>query len=239
VDVRVIAATNRDLLQAVHARTFREDLYYRLNVIHMTVPPLRQRLEDIPVLLDHFVSTFSQEYSTGRLTFTPEARVLLMRHQWPGNVRELRNLVERLTVRHAGESAVTAADLPQEIRRYVDETAPAGAAQISVAEALFRQIVDDRQSFWTVVYTPFMSRDLTRDNLRGLVSLGLQHTAGSYRDLVDLFHMAPADYKRFLNFLRKHQCHMPFQQFRGAGSRSETTSGTPEPPARPPLVASA
>ena len=78
--------------------------------------------------------------------------------------------------------------------------------------------MDERQSFWAVVYTPFMSRDLTRDNLRGLVSLGLQHTTGSYRDLVDLFHMAPADYKRFLNFLRKHQCHMPFQQFRTAAS---------------------
>ena len=239
VDVRVIAATNRDLLQAVQAKTFREDLYYRLNVIHMTVPPLRDRIEDIPLLLEHFVTMFGNEYSTPRLMFTPEARVLLMRHSWPGNVRELKNLVERLTVRHAGEAAVAAADLPQEIRRYVDDSPAAGATTMSVAESLFRQIVDERQSFWGVVYTPFMARDLTRDNLRGLVSLGLQHTAGSYRDLVDLFHMSPGDYKRFLNFLRKHQCHMPFQQFRGAAPRTEGSTGTPEPPARPPLVASA
>jgi transcriptional regulator with PAS, ATPase and Fis domain len=243
VDVRVIAATNRDLLQAVMAKTFREDLYYRLNVIHMTVPPLRERADDIPLLLEHFTSTFAQDYSASRLAFSPEARALLIRHQWPGNVRELKNLVERLTVRHGSERVVGVTDLPQEIRRYVEEAAATAAPQVSVPEALFRQIVDERQSFWTVVYTPFMSRDLTRDNLRGLVSLGLQHTAGSYRDLVELFHMAPADYKRFLNFLRKHQCHMPFQQFRGTPGRNDpgTGSGTgsDERPGRPPLVASA
>jgi transcriptional regulator with PAS, ATPase and Fis domain len=215
VDVRVIAATNRDLLQGVLAKTFREDLYYRLNVIHMTVPPLRERIEDIPLLLDHFVTIFAREYSTASLTFSPEARMLLMRHEWPGNVRELKNLVERLSVRYAGEGTVTPADLPREIRRYVDDAPASASPRVTVPESLFHQIVDERQSFWTTVYTPFMSRDLTRDNLRGLVSIGLQHTSGSYRELVELFHMPPGDYKRFLNFLRKHQCHMPFQQFRG------------------------
>jgi DNA-binding NtrC family response regulator len=239
VDVRVIAATNRDLLQAVVAKTFREDLYYRLNVIHMRVPPLRERVEDIPLLLDHFTTTLASEYAVSRVTFSSEARVLLMRHQWPGNVRELRNLVERLTVRHAGGDPIGPGDLPQEIRRFVEDSSAPAAPRVSVVETLFQQIVDEHQSFWTVVYGPFMSRDLTRDTLRGLVGLGLQQTSGSYRDLVELFHMAPSDYKRFLNFLRKHQCHMPFQQFRGAGTRTETAS-TPTTPdsERPPLVAS-
>jgi transcriptional regulator with GAF, ATPase, and Fis domain len=217
VDVRVIAATNRDLLQAVVAKTFREDLYYRLNVIHMTVPPLRDRPEDIPVLLDHFVNAFASEYATPRLTFTPEARAVLSRYHFPGNVRELKNLVERLTVRHGTERAVGVDDLPQEVRHNVAPAPAPGVAAQSPAETLFRQLVEERQSFWTVVYGPFMSRDLTRDTLRTLVSLGLQRTGGSYRDLLELFHMAPGDYKRFLNFLRKHQCHMPFQQFRGPG----------------------
>jgi transcriptional regulator with PAS, ATPase and Fis domain len=236
VDVRVIAATNRDLLQGVIAKTFREDLYYRLNVIHMRVAPLRERVEDIPLLLDHFTAMFARDYAAPRLTFTAEARVLLMRHQWPGNVRELRNLVERLTVRHAGSAPILPADLPQEIRRFVEDASVPVAPHVSAAETLFHQIVDDRQSFWTVVYAPFMSRDLTRDTLRGLVGLGLQHTSGSYRDLVELFHMSGLDYKRFLNFLRKHQCHMPFQQFRGTASRTETASA-PTSPERPPLVA--
>ena len=218
VDVRVIAATNRDLLRAVVAKTFREDLYYRLNVIHMTVPPLRERPEDIPVLLDHFFAAFASEYSAPRLTVTPEARALLSRYQFPGNVRELKNLVERLTVRHGRDAPVGVEDLPSEVRNNLAPVPAPGAPLQSPAETLFRQLIEERQSFWTLVYAPFMSRDLTRDTLRLLVSLGLQRTSGSYRDLLELFHMPPADYKRFLNFLRKHQCHMPFQQFRGPGT---------------------
>ena len=161
-----------------------------------------------------------------------------MRHEWPGNVRELKNLVERLTVRHSGEAPIGPGELPQEIRRFVEDSTPSAAPRVNPAETLFHQIVDDHQSFWTVVYTPFMSRDLTRETLRALVGLGLQHTSGSYRDLVELFHMTPSDYKRFLNFLRKHQCHMPFQQFRGGATRPESASTTQTPPQRPPLVAS-
>jgi transcriptional regulator with PAS, ATPase and Fis domain len=237
VDVRVIAATNRDLLQAVVAKTFREDLFYRFNVIHLVVPPLRDRAEDIPLLLDHFASFFSAEYSTPAITFTPEARGLLLRHHWPGNIRELKNLVERLTVRHTGApTTIALGELPHEIRRHVEIPPIAASPRASVCETLFRRIVEDRQSFWAVVYAPFMSRDLTRDDLRTLVGAGLQRTSGSYRELVELFNMPPADYKRFLNFLRKHQCHMPFQQFRSTPARSE---GAGQPSSRRPLVASA
>jgi hypothetical protein len=129
-----------------------------------------------------------------------------------------------LTVRSAeAQAPVTVADLPVEIRRM--QAAPSAAAPIalraSTGELLYQQIVQGRQSFWSVVYGPFMSRDLTRDDLRALVGLGLQQTSGSYRVLVELFNMPPTDYKRFLNFLRKHQCHMPFQQFRGGLARPE------------------
>ncbi len=222
VDVRVITATNRDLLREVGARNFREDLYYRLNVIHIAVPPLRDHAEDLPALVSHFAELFAAEYRNPRIAFTADARVLLSRHPWPGNVRELKNLVERLAVRHAGTAALIGpADLPQEIRRHLDVVPAPAIARTSLPEALFRRMVDERQSFWTVVYAPFMSRDLTRDDLRALVGLGLQQTSGSYREMVDLFQMPPADYKRFLNFLRKHQCHMPFQQFRGGTLRVE------------------
>ena len=87
-----------------------------------------------------------------------------------------------------------------------------------------------RESFWSTVYAPFMARDLTRDDVRALVSAGLQHTRGNYKMLLDLFNMEPSDYKRFLNFLRKHQCHMPFQQFRVGESirpAADTRSGAP------------
>ncbi|GAB6036789.1 sigma 54-interacting transcriptional regulator [Fundidesulfovibrio butyratiphilus] len=97
VDVRVIAATNRDLADAVTAGEFREDLYYRLNVFPVRVPALRERREDIPALLNHFLDKLSREYGR-RLSFTPKALDCLVRYDWPGNVREMENLVERLSI---------------------------------------------------------------------------------------------------------------------------------------------
>ena len=91
-------------------------------------------------------------------------------------------------------------------------TAPARHA----SEALFERMVNGGESFWSAVYAPFMSRDLTRDDIRALVRKGLEQTSGSYRVLVDLFNMPSDDYKRFLNFLRKHQCQEAFQPFRTA-----------------------
>jgi len=228
VDVRVIAATNRDLLQAVSVKTFREDLYYRLNVIHLTVPPLRARPEDIPSLLEHFVGIFAAEYSTPRIRFAPETWAVLLQYHYPGNVRELKNLVERLTVRTTeSQHVIGVDDLPAEVKR-ASAVAPVQVApgpRATVAESLFRQIVEGQQSFWSAVYGPFMARDLTRDDLRALVGLGLHQTSGSYRTLIELFNMPPGDYKRFLNFLRKHQCHMPFQQFR-SGLRADAPAGS-------------
>jgi len=97
VDVRIVAATNRDLEDAVAEGRFREDLYYRLNVFPIRVPPLRDRTDDIPALLDHFLGKFSREYGKP-LRLTPRARRALVRYAWPGNVREMENMVERLAI---------------------------------------------------------------------------------------------------------------------------------------------
>jgi DNA-binding NtrC family response regulator len=220
VDVRVIAATNRNLLENVSAKTFREDLYYRLNVIHLRVPPLRERKEDVPLLLNHFMETFARQYGVEMPRISGAALETLVEHPWPGNVRELKNVVERIVIRHqSGE--VDRADLPLEVLRSVPTTtqavvaaAPKVARQVS--EALFDQMVSGRQSFWSVVYAPFISRDLTREDLRAIVRKGLEQTSGNYRVLVELFNMPQDDYKRFLGFLRKYQCHVPFQEFRSA-----------------------
>jgi len=100
VDVRVLAATNRDLMQMVRDGSFREDLYYRLNVLTLAVPPLRERREDIPLLLSHFTRKGT---SAQGLSFSSEAVKVLQQHDYPGNVRELQNLVERLSILHSGE----------------------------------------------------------------------------------------------------------------------------------------
>jgi len=105
VDVRIVAATNADLKKLVEEGRFREDLYYRLNVINLALPPLRERKEDIPALIDHFFTKYCRENDKlldeagrSRLTFEPDAMQILMDHAWPGNVRELENVVERAVV---------------------------------------------------------------------------------------------------------------------------------------------
>jgi len=103
VDVRVIAATNKDLPAEIRAGRFREDLFFRLNVIPIFVPPLREREEDIPLLADHFMRQLSREYGRRPKTIDPAAMAILRRHAWPGNVRELRNVVERLMIMVPGD----------------------------------------------------------------------------------------------------------------------------------------
>ena len=113
-DVRLIAATNRDLEAGLREGSFREDLFYRLNVISLTLPPLRERREDIPLLARHFAELFGRRLARRVLGFTPEARAALLRHDWPGNVRELANAVERAVVLGEGE-LIGPEDLPETV----------------------------------------------------------------------------------------------------------------------------
>ena len=111
VDVRVIAATNKRLEEEIDKGSFRADLFFRLNVIPFEVPPLRERLEDVPVLADHFNQRFATAYGKKPKVFTPEAIEVLQRYSWPGNVRELRNTIERVVIMHQN-SKVSVKDLP-------------------------------------------------------------------------------------------------------------------------------
>lgn len=218
VDVRIITATNRNLLDSVKDKTFREDLYYRLNVIQLEVPPLRARMEDLPLLLTHFLEQFAQAYRMPVPTVSPAALETLLRHSWPGNIRELKNVVERLVVRaHSG--CIEPENLPMEILRSALPQNAKVSRPPGGVDGLFDRLVVHGEVFWTAVYPIFMARDMTRDDLRSLVRRGLERTSGSYRVLTQLFNMPAEDYKRFLSFLRKHQCHVAFQPFRSVGDR--------------------
>lgn len=111
VDVRVIAATNKDLHAEVARGTFREDLYFRLNVVPLTAPPLRERREDIPELADHFLTTYAEENGFLPKKLAADARKMLLHYDWPGNIRELKNLIERLSIMVSGD-AIYARDVP-------------------------------------------------------------------------------------------------------------------------------
>ncbi|UZP66939.1 sigma-54 dependent transcriptional regulator [Desulfovibrio mangrovi] len=115
VDIRIVTATNKDLQEEVQKGTFREDLYYRLNVVHIQLPPLRERREDIPLLASHFAEKVVREQGVERRAFSTEAMDYLTGYEWPGNIRQLENVVERCMVL-ASHEMITVEDLPQEIR---------------------------------------------------------------------------------------------------------------------------
>ena len=215
VNVRVIAATNRNLRDMVDQATFREDLFYRLNVIHLMVPPLRERRDDIPTLAGHFLAHLTNgngQYAAKH--FAPDALQALARHHWPGNVRELQNVVERLAVTVTTDE-IRLADLPIDIRvRQAMGVTPRRERRRSVADDLYKRLIDERQSFWTVVYPLYMQREITKSNVRDLVRKGLEEARGNYKIVARIFNMETRDYKRFLNFLRKHDCQVPFKEYR-------------------------
>jgi DNA-binding NtrC family response regulator len=150
MDVRVVTATHRRLIDQVAAGTFREDLYYRLNVVHIEVPPLRERREDIAVLLDHFLRLFAETHRRPVPQVMPSALATLVEYRWPGNVRELRNVAERLVLQ-CRDGVVNVENLPVEIRRapQPQRAEPAVVTpQRELSQELFERLVRDGLSFW-------------------------------------------------------------------------------------------
>jgi transcriptional regulator with GAF, ATPase, and Fis domain len=143
VNVRVIAATNQNLEDAIAERLFREDLYYRLNVIPIVVPPLRERRDDIPLLAQHFLNIANEVRGDGEVQFSDEVVERLMGFDWPGNVRELENLVERMVTLCSG-NGVVASDLPKELQ--ASNPPPPTAPQIPPQGLNFRNVVDQFES---------------------------------------------------------------------------------------------
>ena len=127
VDVRILAATGENLEEAIRRKTFREDLFYRLNVVPVTLPPLRERTEDLPLLVHHFVTAAAARFGRDGLTISPEVMDRLQMHPWLGNVRELENCIERMALLARG-SRLTSADLPPDLRKGPEAHAGAGGA---------------------------------------------------------------------------------------------------------------
>jgi transcriptional regulator with GAF, ATPase, and Fis domain len=214
VNVRVIAATNRDLRRLIAEGTFREDLFYRLNVIHLIVPPLRERPDDIPALLEHFFSKLHRANGDRATSLDSEATAALVKYPWPGNVRELQNVVERIALKVNGTMA-TLEDLPAEVRRNGGVSLrPKLERRRTVADDLYKRLRQERESFWTAVYPLYMQREITREHVRDIVRKGLEEARGNYRIVAKLFNLQPDEYKKFLNFLRKHDCQLPFKEYR-------------------------
>jgi transcriptional regulator with PAS, ATPase and Fis domain len=220
LDVRIIAATNRDLRARVAAGEFREDLLYRLDVISLHVPPLRQRPDDIEALVLHFLHR-----SPRQLMASPEALDILRLYHWPGNVRQLQNVVEQASWM-CQEAVISPEHLPQAVRGARLERRFRERRR-QLANDLFDALTTGGYTFFEHVYPLFLQRDITRHDLRELLKLGLARTAGNYRALVPLFGIATDDYKKFLNFLQHHELTVDYHPFR---------KGQTVPPEAPPKL---
>jgi DNA-binding NtrC family response regulator len=210
-DVRVVASTTRELAELVAHGEFREDLMYRLRVVHLHVPPLRERRDDVRPLAE-----WKAQRAGRPLTMTPEAWASLEQYYWPGNVRELSNVIEQV-LWTAPQATIEFDDLPEAVRGYATGgVKPVQERRRTMADELYTGLVEGRYAFWADVYEMFMRRDLTRDDLRGLIRRGLSATRGSYRGVLLLFGLPADDYKRLLNFLNAHDCALDFRDFRPA-----------------------
>lgn len=192
LDVRVISATNCDLRTLVLKGDFREDLFYRLSVFAIQVPPLRERLDDVPLLVESILS--------GRKQITDEALAKLQGYDFPGNVRELENIIE---------SAVFTA--PEET---IDETHITLAATAAGSPTEEVEEILHVENFWESVARPYADRQITRTCMESVVRRGLQQVNGSYTQLLRLFNLPETDYKRFMDFLRRHRCNVDYRQYR-------------------------
>jgi len=245
-DVRLICATNRDLRARIANGAFREDLYYRLNVIQIAVPPLRDRGDDILVLFEYYLTRAAEAHRMDVPTLTPEVARLLLGYQWPGNVRELRNVTERLVL-HGSPRPLQRQDLPAEIRdahstvvtrhatartTAIAATLETGTPASTTTEHLWKRLTAG-EDFWTVVQAAFKAHEITRKDLAALVDRGLQETHGSYRALVARVNLPATDYKRFHAFLYSQRCNLPVQPYRQMRGRPEV--GKPGAPDSVPL----
>lgn len=214
VDVRVLAATNQNLEERVANKQFRGDLLYRLRVLYLQVPPLRDRPDDIPVLVEHFLARAGR-----KITVSEAAMSLLTAYRWPGNVRELRNVVEQIV-------ALSRSDviLPEHLPPGFGCRTPAAQANLErrrqVADDLYDALVSGKCSFWEEIHPLFLTRDITRQDIRELVRRGLAKARGNYRAVLTLFGLPQEDYKRFLNFLMAHECNVDYRPYRNGDEQA-------------------
>ena len=203
VRVRVVAATSSDLPGLLQRGQFRADLFYRLRGLHLQVPPVRERGRDWELIRDHYLHRLGKTRSSGK-RFSAASIEILSRYRWPGNVREIKSVVE--TGFHLSDGEVIE---PLHFRDSLEAAAcldPMRQVPICDVEGeCYERMAELRVSFWDAVHRPFMDRELSRSQVKGIVSRGLAATHGSYKKLLGLFGLAEDEYLRFMDFLRHHR----------------------------------
>jgi Nif-specific regulatory protein len=214
INVQVIAATNKDLRQEIRAGRFRRDLYFRLNAMEINVPSLRERTEDVPLLLEWFLDQVGRNEGCRTKAFSEEAHALLVQYSYPGNVRELKNIVEGSYYSTPGD-IIQIGHLPAAVRdgegvAPLWEPAPA-------AWQVFKRIRDGQGSFNDLVKAPFLERQIGSGQVRQVIHLALAETSGRYRDAFRLLGIPAREYAIMIQFLKRNRCYLDFRPYRKSG----------------------
>lgn len=189
-DVRIVAATNKDIAGAIENKEFREDLYYRINVLEIEIPPLRERTADIKDLVLE-----KKHYLNGK-KIGDGFWEALRRHDWPGNIRELITVLKRAGV--VDKDVIAGRDIEQIINNGFRKRDSLGES--NKIDTLW-DAVKAGGSFWEVVKGPYLDRELNREEVKEIIGRGLQETGGTYKGLLELFNLGPKEYKNFMRFL--------------------------------------
>jgi transcriptional regulator with PAS, ATPase and Fis domain len=194
VDVRLLAATNQDLEAAMESGRFRRDLFYRIAAVHLHLPPLRQRPQDLPALVDHLL----RRRDAGHLRVDDEARAALAAHDFPGNVRELDAIISRAAVLVDGDTIRL-----QHLALQPQRSATRGMEAMGPNEVI-DALAAGSADFWRDLHAPFIGRELPRTTLRGIVARGLERSGGSLKELAALLGVGK-DYRKLVDFLRNNR----------------------------------
>jgi transcriptional regulator with PAS, ATPase and Fis domain len=203
VDIRLIAASNANIEELVEKDRFRRDLLYRLKVLHIPLPPLRQRRVDIPEIARAFLERLNSTHQT-RKRFAKSAMEQLVAGTFKGNVRELQNVVER--------SYFLATEAT--IRNVTVESGPSDRDDQSEVRGWFEELKEGRKDFWSAIHARYKKRDISREKVVALMDLGLRATRGSYKSVAALFQVKDSEYRKFMDFLRRNNCQPDFRLYR-------------------------
>ncbi len=191
--VRIVSATNKDLKKAVAKGVFREDLFYRLAVLEIEIPPIRERIEDIDPLIEEF------KYLLKGKTIGKGFSDSIKKHSWKGNIRELKTILTRAGI--SAPDPVTGKDIKEIINNFSPVTNGDGNSPI---ESMMLNI-NNGSDFWSTVKEPFLNRDLNRDQVKQFIKISLRKSSGKYKDLLEMFNLKNEDYKKFMKFLNKNK----------------------------------
>ena len=210
INVQIVAASNRDLRHEAGQGKFRKDLYYRLNAMEIVIPPLRERQEDIPLLIEWFMDHITKKEGGMFKVLSADALVLLRRYTYPGNVRELKNIVEGAFY-STNSNIITIEQLP--IKHYI-ENHQSSLDIPQLSSKIYERIKQGDGNFDQLIKKPFIKRQIDARIVRGVIQYALVDSRGKYRESLKMLGIPQEEYAVFLQFLKRNECYIDYRSFR-------------------------